>query len=112
LVREFRAECKLLRKLRHPNIIMFMAACTRPPNLCVVTELLSGSLFDLLHNSQVKLSWKQRLLIALDTAKGMNFLHLHKPPIIHRGMYGPPLSILHALTISIDSIGIIIHRVM
>ena len=48
----------MLRKLRHPNIILFMAAVAKPPNLCLVTELLSGSLFDLLHNSEVPLSWK------------------------------------------------------
>ena len=53
------SQCNLLRKLRHPNIIMFMAACTKPPNLCVVTELLQGSLFDLIHNSDVVLTWKQ-----------------------------------------------------
>jgi serine/threonine protein kinase len=89
LVNEFRSEVRMLRKLRHPNIILFMAACTKPPNLCVVTELLAGSLFDLLHNSDINLTWKQRLQIALDTAKGMSFLHLNNPPIIHRDLKSP-----------------------
>lgn len=68
-----------------------MAAVTQPPNLCVVTELLSGTVFDLLHNSSVKMSWKLKLSIAIDTARGLNYLHQHSPPIIHRDLKSPNL---------------------
>jgi len=89
LISEFASEVGMLRKLRHPNIILFMGACTRPPTLCVVTELMTCSLFDLLHNTDVQLSWKLRLQVALDTARGMNFLHYNVPPIIHRDLKSP-----------------------
>jgi hypothetical protein len=89
-VTEFRAEMQLLRTLRHPNCLLFMAACTRAPNLCVITELLATSLFDLLHNSDVALSWRATLQIALDTAKGMSYLHLNKGgAILHRDLKSP-----------------------
>jgi serine/threonine protein kinase len=83
---EFKAEVDMMRRLRHPNIVMFMGAVTKPPDICLVTELLQMSLFDLLHNTKVKLTWKIRFKIAIDTAIGMNFLHLSKPPIIHRDL--------------------------
>ena len=30
----------LMKKLRHPNILLFMGAVTSPPHLCIVTEFL------------------------------------------------------------------------
>ncbi len=33
--------------LRHPNVVLFMAACTRPPRMCIVMEYMSlGSLYE------------------------------------------------------------------
>lgn len=29
-----------MRRLRHPNVVLFMGAVTRPPNLSIVTEFL------------------------------------------------------------------------
>ena len=30
-----------MKSLRHPNIVLFMGAVTKPPNLSIVTEYLS-----------------------------------------------------------------------
>ena len=49
-----------------------------------------GSLYDLLRQAggspalAKQLDWPKRLSIALDAAKGMLYLHAHRPPIIHR----------------------------
>eukprot|EP00475_Leptophrys_vorax_P045521 TRINITY_DN9473_c0_g1_i4.p1 TRINITY_DN9473_c0_g1~~TRINITY_DN9473_c0_g1_i4.p1 ORF type:complete len:501 (-),score=99.67 TRINITY_DN9473_c0_g1_i4:534-1964(-) len=88
-IEEFKTEIDMMRKLRHPHIVLFMGASLKPPNVCIVTELLQMSLFDLLHNTKVKLTWKIRFKISIDTAIGMNFLHLSKPPIIHRDLVTP-----------------------
>jgi len=33
--------------LRHPNVVLFMAASTKPPNMCIVMEYMGlGSLYD------------------------------------------------------------------
>ncbi len=33
--------------LRHPNVVLFMAACTKPPRMCIVMEFMGlGSLYD------------------------------------------------------------------
>jgi len=39
--------------LRHPHIVMLMGIVTKPPNLCIISELMQfGSLFHLLHQSK------------------------------------------------------------
>eukprot|EP01083_Nonionella_stella_P241375 842968_1 len=83
---EFRSEVDIMRRLQHPNVTMFMGACTIPPNMCLVTELLEMSLFDLLHNTSIPLSWRIKFKIAIGTAQGLDFLHLCEPPILHRDL--------------------------
>ena len=82
---QFRRELEVLRKLRHPNVVLFMGACTQSDYpLSIVTELLDGSLYAMLHASQQPLVWAQCLQIALDAAKGLVYLHSAKPaPVVH-----------------------------
>lgn len=58
----------------------------QPPNLCVITELMKGSLADLLYKDKVKLRQDQVIRIAIDIAKGMRHLHSLNPVIIHRDL--------------------------
>nr|CAB3467529.1 unnamed protein product [Digitaria exilis] len=37
---EFRTEVGIMRRLRHPNVVLFMGAVTRVPHLSIVTEFL------------------------------------------------------------------------
>ncbi|CAH8356616.1 unnamed protein product [Eruca vesicaria subsp. sativa] len=39
-MRSFRQEVSLMRRLRHPNVLLFMGAVTSPPRLCIVSEFL------------------------------------------------------------------------
>ncbi|KAK8563435.1 hypothetical protein V6N12_035581, partial [Hibiscus sabdariffa] len=92
--KEFLREVAIMKRLRHPNIVLFMGAVTQPPNLSIVTEYLSrGSLFRLLHKPGVRevLDERRRLSMAYDVAKGMNYLHRHNPPIVHRDLKSPNL---------------------
>jgi serine/threonine protein kinase len=70
----------MMRRLRHPNIVLFMGAVTRPPNLSIVTEFLPrGSLYRLIHRPNNQLDERKRLRMALDAARGMNYLHSCNP---------------------------------
>jgi len=83
---DFRNECAVMTKLLHPNVLLLMGVCIEPEQgkLIMVTELMPrGSVFDLLHNGHEEISFKQRMRFALDTALGMNWLHLSVPPILH-----------------------------
>ena len=36
-----------MRKVRHKNVVQFIGACTRKPNLCIVFEFMAGgSIYD------------------------------------------------------------------
>lgn len=36
----FQFKVRIMRRLRHPNVVLFMGAVTRPPNLSIITEFL------------------------------------------------------------------------
>eukprot|EP01100_Stratorugosa_tubuloviscum_P013770 TRINITY_DN708_c0_g2_i1.p1 TRINITY_DN708_c0_g2~~TRINITY_DN708_c0_g2_i1.p1 ORF type:complete len:607 (+),score=247.01 TRINITY_DN708_c0_g2_i1:110-1930(+) len=81
---EFLDEITTLCKLRHPNVVLFIGACLSVPHLCIVTEFCTrGSLFDLLHIQRTEIDF---LSMTLDSARGLNYLHLRKPPVIHRDL--------------------------
>ncbi|KAB2001367.1 hypothetical protein ES319_D12G297900v1 [Gossypium barbadense] len=89
---EYKSEVLLMEKLRHPNVVLFMGAVTRPPNLSIVTEFLHrGSLYRLIHRPNNQLDERRRLRMALDTARGMNYLHNCTPMIVHRDLKSPNL---------------------
>ncbi|KAL4436826.1 hypothetical protein ABPG75_003965 [Micractinium tetrahymenae] len=77
--------------LRHANVARFLGLCTLPP--CIVTEhCLNGSLRDVLRQGCMSpeaaafLTWKLRLHMAVDVARGLLHLHRHSPPILHGGL--------------------------
>ncbi|KAI7741588.1 hypothetical protein M8C21_019865 [Ambrosia artemisiifolia] len=37
---QFKGEIEIMLRLRHPNVVLFMGAVTRPPNLSILTEFL------------------------------------------------------------------------
>eukprot|EP00475_Leptophrys_vorax_P030471 TRINITY_DN45696_c0_g1_i4.p1 TRINITY_DN45696_c0_g1~~TRINITY_DN45696_c0_g1_i4.p1 ORF type:complete len:380 (-),score=20.26 TRINITY_DN45696_c0_g1_i4:181-1254(-) len=82
---EFAQEVFIMRKVRHKNVVQFIGACTKPPNLSIVTEfMLGGSVYDYLHKHRGSMKLPMVLRVALDVAKGMDFLH--KNNIIHRDL--------------------------
>ncbi|XP_077243411.1 serine/threonine-protein kinase CTR1-like isoform X1 [Tasmannia lanceolata] len=40
VILSFRQEVSLMKRLRHPNKLLFMGAVTSPQRLCIVTEFL------------------------------------------------------------------------
>jgi len=83
---EFRREIAVLLRLRHPNLVLFMGACTKAPQALIISEFCSGgTVFALLHQRRdLSLPWPQRLTVAIDVAKGMNFLHRRQ--VVHRDL--------------------------
>ncbi|KAI3781176.1 hypothetical protein L2E82_11181 [Cichorium intybus] len=89
---EFKREIRIMQRLRHPNVVLFMGAVTRSPNLSIITEFLPrGSLYRIIHRPQCQIDEKRRIKMALDVAKGMNCLHSSIPTIVHRDLKSPNL---------------------
>ncbi|KAJ6816614.1 putative serine/threonine-protein kinase [Iris pallida] len=103
----FRQEVLLMKRLRHPNILLFMGAVTSPQRLCIVTEFLPrGSLFRLLQRNTTKFDWRRRTHMALDIARGMNYLHHCNPPIIHRDLKSSNLLVDKNWTVKVGDFGL------
>ena len=86
-VKEFQMETEMLRRLRHPCIVLFMGTCSQGREMSIVTEFIErGSLREVLSNENIVLEWNVLLNMAMDAAKGMNYLHTYSPPIIHRDL--------------------------
>ncbi|KAL5769066.1 hypothetical protein ACOSP7_015622 [Xanthoceras sorbifolium] len=89
---QFRCEVEIMLRLRHPNVVLFMGAVTRSPHFSILTEFLPrGSLYRLLHRPNPQLDERRRMRMALDVAKGMNYLHTSHPTIVHRDLKSPNL---------------------
>mmetsp|Transcript_9618 Transcript_9618/g.23858 ORF Transcript_9618/g.23858 Transcript_9618/m.23858 type:complete len:304 (-) Transcript_9618:391-1302(-) len=84
LMQEFREEVMTLQALRHPNILQFLGACIKPPNLCMVTEHLPHSLHNVLYNSNTAMDKVRIVTLAQDMARAFVYLHSRRPPVIHR----------------------------
>ncbi|CAF4846362.1 unnamed protein product, partial [Rotaria socialis] len=83
--REFFQELSLLHTLRSPYIVNFYGACMEKGKYALVMEYMSlGSLYKMVHEDKLALTWAERLSIALQAAKGINYLHQLQEPIIHR----------------------------
>ena len=87
-VREFRREMKIMKHLRHPNVVEFLGACISEQSLCLLTEYMpNGSLED--HLTRLRREGRRMresrvVSLSLDVVKGLNWLH-HKG-IIHRDL--------------------------
>ncbi|KAJ4767801.1 protein kinase family protein [Rhynchospora pubera] len=104
---EFRSEVRIMRRLRHPNVVLFMGAVTRPPHLSIVSEFLPrGSLYRLLHRPNCQIDEKRRIRMALDVAKGMNCLHTSVPTIVHRDLKSPNLLVDKNWTVKVCDFGL------
>ncbi|KAM3378300.1 serine/threonine-protein kinase EDR1 [Capsicum galapagoense] len=89
---EFKREVRIMRRLRHPNVVRFMGAITRPPHLSIITEFLPrGSLYRIIHRPHCQIDERMRIQMALDVAKGMDCLHTSNPTIVHRDLKSPNL---------------------
>lgn len=89
----FESELAFLSRLHHKHLVRLVGFCEeRDERLLVYEYMKNGALFDHLHDknnveksSSVVNSWKMRIKISVDAARGIEYLHNYAvPPIIHR----------------------------
>jgi serine/threonine protein kinase len=113
ILADFSQEVSIMTKLRHPHVLLFLGqfehkrevfffffffsflltvpsgACLEPGALFIVFEYMPrGSVYDILHDPVIgpRLTFAAKMDIARQTAQGMNWLHLSKPPFLHRDL--------------------------
>ncbi|KAM7276648.1 hypothetical protein ACFE04_018514 [Oxalis oulophora] len=88
--KEFKNEIGLLSQMEHPHIISLFGYSMEDQSRFIVYELMpNGSLETQLHGPLhgSALTWHMRMKIALDIAKGLEYLHEHcYPLVIHRDL--------------------------
>lgn len=80
----FTREIHMAARIRHPNLVQFIGTCMEGGVTVMISELLLACLRE-------ELEWEmkpsQRLSIAQDVARALNYLHLMRPdPIVHHGV--------------------------
>ncbi|GAA0165962.1 hypothetical protein Leryth_019073 [Lithospermum erythrorhizon] len=89
---EFQAEISVLTKVRHRHLVALLGYCVNGHERLLVYEYmpqgtLSQHLFEQEELGFLPLTWKQRLAIALDVARGVEYLHgLAQQSFIHRDL--------------------------
>lgn len=106
LEQQFTSEVALLLRLRHPNIVTFVAACKKPPVFCIITEYMAGgSLRKYLHKQEpYSLPLKLVLTLSLDIARGMNYLH--SQGILHRDLKSENILLGEDMSVKVSDFGI------
>ncbi|KAK7387234.1 hypothetical protein VNO78_27866 [Psophocarpus tetragonolobus] len=89
----FDSELAMLSRLHHKHLVRLIGFCEENDERLLVYEYMNnGSLYDHLHHkynvdksSSILNCWKMRIKIALDAARGIEYIHNYAvPPIIHR----------------------------
>ncbi|XP_038971009.1 probable receptor-like protein kinase At1g80640 [Phoenix dactylifera] len=108
--REFENEIDLLSIICHPNIISLVGYCVHAGTRFLVYEMMeNGTLETQLHGPSrgSALSWHIRMKIAVDTAKGLEFLHEHcNPPIIHGDLKSSSILLDSEFNVKISDFGL------
>ena len=80
----FAREMEISSLCHHPNLVQFIGAAFDDESPLLVTELLDCDLRHLMEKH--RLTQRQIVCLALDVAKGLNYLHCNHPPIVHRDL--------------------------
>ncbi|XP_052078614.1 uncharacterized protein LOC127716450 isoform X2 [Mytilus californianus] len=81
----FAAEVSLLKELHHPRVVQLIGVCTTDKFPLMVLEFMArGSLYYYLHDPKCEsMDHAEYYGVAHDIALGMNYLHQHKPQVLH-----------------------------
>ncbi|CAK0865560.1 unnamed protein product [Prorocentrum cordatum] len=83
----FVRELGVMSRQQHPNLVRLLGFCHDEGAFDMVLEFCrGGSLFHLLHTSEVDVVPTQQLKVARDVAEGMVYLHGLATPVLHRDL--------------------------
>ncbi|XP_065190007.1 uncharacterized protein LOC135820883 [Sycon ciliatum] len=108
---QFIKEIELMRTVRHPNIVMFLGAGTKPAQrspFIVMEYVTRESLYKVLRENVPRdISHRQKVAFAVDIARGMEFLHGSATPRIHCDLKSSNLLVTQKWTVKIADFGML-----
>ena len=96
-----------MQALRHPNVLQFLGWYRAADGaLSIVTELCAASLDQLLHKSRLPIPPHHAVSMALDIARGLQYLHAQH--IVHRDIKSANLLLvdLHSCRLKVADFGL------
>ncbi|KAI8555734.1 hypothetical protein RHMOL_Rhmol05G0198000 [Rhododendron molle] len=106
---EFKTEIELLSRINHKNVVELVGFCYDQGEQMLVYEYVpNGTLNEnLAGKERKKMDWMRRLSVALDSARGLAYLHeLANPPIIHRDIKSNNILLDDQLTAKVADFGL------
>jgi serine/threonine protein kinase len=82
-----RLEANLMLRMRHPNVASLFGMVVAPTAL--VMEYCSQGTLDTVLARGGHIEYNDRVRMAMDVARGMNYLHTRTPAILHRDLKSP-----------------------
>ncbi|XP_027332467.1 probable leucine-rich repeat receptor-like protein kinase At5g49770 [Abrus precatorius] len=103
---QFKAEIELLSRVHHKNLVSLVGFCfERGEQILVYEYVPNGTLKDAILGG--KLDWTRRLKVALDIARGLDYLHERvNPPIIHRDIKSSNILLDERLNAKVGDFGL------
>ncbi|KAG8660831.1 hypothetical protein MANES_02G199400v8 [Manihot esculenta] len=103
-------ELESLSRLHHKNLVRLLGFCEDCNERVLIYEYLSnGTLYNHLHKLQdtALMSWPARIKVALDAARGIEYLHEYAvPPIIHRDIKSSNILLDSSWTAKVSDFGL------
>ncbi|KAK3031343.1 hypothetical protein RJ639_035249 [Escallonia herrerae] len=106
---EFKTEIELLSRIHHKNVVSLVGFYYGQGEQILVYEYISNGTLkeNLSGKSGSRWDWMRRLSVALDSAKGLAYLHeLANPPIIHRDIKSTNILLDDHLTAKVADFGL------
>ncbi|MCL7023489.1 hypothetical protein MKW94_011545 [Papaver nudicaule] len=110
---EFEAEIAVLTEVRHSHLVELLGYCTYGNERILVYEYmpqgaLSRHLFEWEQDGGSSLTWKQRVTIALDVARGVDYLHTRaNKKFIHRDIKPANILLGNDLRAKVSDFGLV-----
>uniref|UniRef100_A0A2N9HPR8 Protein kinase domain-containing protein n=1 Tax=Fagus sylvatica TaxID=28930 RepID=A0A2N9HPR8_FAGSY len=112
-MKQFQAEIEVLTKVRHRRLVALLGYCINDNERLLVFEYmpqgtLTQHLFHWGESGYSPLTWKQRITIALDVGRGVEYLHsLAQQSFIHRDLKPSNILLGHDMRAKVADFGLV-----
>jgi serine/threonine protein kinase len=111
----FIKELRIMNSVRHPSLMAFMGVCLddeRQKVSLLMEYCEKGNLHDLLQDKSEHFDFNISMKVLLETAEGVNYLHLNEPAIIHCDLKSPNILIDIDFNVKVADFGLADFKLM